>query len=365
MRALLAHLRKFDWIAMTSVAFLLSFGVLYLYAFGKNNPSLPSYFSRQIFFIGIGIFVMLATSFINYRVLVHRRTILWCYLVGLVALGAVLIFGSEVRGSRAWFQIGGFNIQPVEFVKIILILLLAKFFAYRHVESYRFANLLVSGMYVLVPTAFVLLQPDFGSGLVLMALWGGIMVFVGIRPLHLIGLLLVSSLIFVLGWNFVFQPYQKERFLTFLNPANDPFGSGYNLVQAKIAIGSGGLFGRGLGNGIQTQLRFLPESHTDFILAAVGEEMGLIGIAAIFTLFTVLLFRFMRVAQNAHDNFATLFCFGFSLVMAVHFFINTAMTLGFFPVTGLSLPFVSYGGSSLISLFLGLGIIQSIKVRTA
>lgn len=365
MNYLITHARKLDWISIGCIFLLLIISLLMLYGMAKNNPSFYQYFQKQTYFIIAGACAVFLLSFLNYKILLHRKTLIWLYIAGIALLVAVLVLGTQIKGSRAWFQILGFNIQPVEFVKIIVILLLAKFFAYRHIESYRFYNLLVSGLYVLLPTALVLIQPDFGSALVLMLLWGGMMVFVGIRFRHLVSLFLISIIVFLVSWQFLFQTYQKERFMTFLNPSSDPFGSGYNIAQSKIAIGSGGIFGEGLGNGVQTQLRFLPEAHTDFILSSIGEEMGLFGIGIIFLLFTILISRFMQIAMRSGDNFAKLYCFGFSWVIAVHFFINSAMVFGLFPVTGLSLPFVSYGGSSLVSLFLGLGIIQSINARAA
>lgn len=364
MNYIVSHLRRLDWLLIAVIFLLAVFSVLLLFAMAKNNLFFESFFKKQIFFYIIGFFLMFFVSLLNYRFLAHVKTLIWFYILALIILIAVLIFGADIRGTKAWFAIGGVFFQPVELVKIVLILILAKFFSYRHIESYSFYHLLISALYVFIPMALVLAQPDLGSALVMAGIWTGMILIIGIRLKQALFLIISGVLVIAVGWNFMLAAYQKDRILNFLNPSRDPFYSGYNLIQSKIAIGSGGFFGEGLGRGTQTQFRFLPEPHTDFILSSIGEEMGLSGIALVFILFSFLLWRIIKIAIHADDNFAKLFNLGFIILIFSQFFINVSMVIGFLPVVGIGLPFLSYGGSSLLSLFIGLGITQAIHVRS-
>lgn len=363
MNYLFSHFRRLDWL-LAAVIFLLGIlSTLFLFAMAKNNLFFEPFFKKQIFFFIAGFFLMFFVSLLNYRLLAHVKTLIWFYVLALIVLTAVLIFGHEIRGTKSWFNFGGFFLQPVELVKIVLVLILAKFFSYRHVESYSFYHLLISALYIFIPVALVLVQPDLGSALVMAGIWIGMILIIGIRLKQALFLIFSGILIIIIGWNFMLAPYQKDRILNFLNPSRDIFSSGYNLIQSKIAIGSGGLFGKGLGGGTQTQFRFLPEPHTDFILSSIGEELGLFGIALVFILFSFLLWRIIRIAVHSDDNFAKLFNLGFIILIFSQFFINVFMIIGFLPVIGIGLPFLSYGGSSLLSLFIGLGITQAIHAR--
>lgn len=364
MNFIIFHFRRLDWLLIAVIFLMGVFSILFLFAMAKNNLFFESFFKKQIFFFILGFFLMFFFSLLNYHLLTHDKTLVWLYILALIFLTAVLVFGQEIRGAKAWFTVGSFSLQPVELVKIILILILAKFFSYRHIESYSFYHLLISALYIFIPMFLVLIQPDLGSALVMGGIWIGMILIIGIRLKQALFLIISGILIIAVGWNFMMAPYQKNRILNFLNPARDPFYSGYNLIQSKIAIGSGGFFGKGLGKGTQTQFRFLPEPHTDFILSSIGEEMGLFGIALVFILFSFLLWRIIKIAIHAEDNFAKLFNLGFIILIFSQFFINIAMVIGFFPVVGIGLPFLSYGGSSLLSLFIGLGITQAIHVRS-
>lgn len=328
--------------------------------FGGNDI----FFKKQLFFLAIGIVLMLMIPLFDYRQLKSSSPlVLVIYLFAVALLGAVFIFGSEIRGSVSWFRIGSFSVEPVEFVKIISIVLLAKFFTLRHAEIYRLRHIILSAAYIAIPVVLVLAQPDFGSAILLLAVWFGMMIVAGIKRKHFLALIMLGIAALSVMWFSVFKDYQKERILTFLNPSRDPYGSGYNIIQAKIAIGSGGLLGHGLGQGTQTRLGFLPEAHTDFVFAAIAEEFGFVGALFIFVGYAFLSWRIIKIAGNSSNNFAKLFCFGFLILLFSQFIINTGMNLGLMPVTGITLPFLSYGGSSLISVFIALGIVQSMAVR--
>jgi rod shape determining protein RodA len=274
-----------------------------------------------------------------------------------------LVFGARIRGAISWFRVGPFNFEPVELVKLIMILILAQYFSLRHIELYRIRHIIVSGIYIAIPTALIFFQPDLGSAMVLVFLWLGIVLIAGIKLRHLIILFLIGIIIFGIAWLGLLKPYQKERLLSFINPYLDPLGSGYHRIQSVIAIGAGKLLGRGLGQGSQSQLDFLPEQHTDFIFASIAEEWGFIGVCLFFILYFLFFWRIIKIALGSTNNFARLFCVGAAVVFLFQVFVNIGMNLGILPIAGISLPFVSYGGSNLIISFITFGIIQSIAVR--
>lgn len=346
------------------MALLCAISSLTLLAIDAGNQT-SNFFYRQIIFIGLGFLVMVGLSFMDYRILKNQpKVLLFLYLGMLVILALVLFFGREVRGAASWFNFGAFNFEPVELAKIIIVLVLAKYFSNRHVEVYRIRHIIVSAIYVGLPIALVLLQPDLGSVMILVALWLGMVILSGIKPRHLLLVILCGALIFSLAWAVALKPYQKERISTFLNPAKDPLGYSYNLIQSKIAIGSGGLWGRGLGHGTQGQLNFLPEKHTDFIFAIFAEEWGLLGVLFLSAVFFIFFWRLIKLILSCGNNFFRLFVAGFTLMVFVQIFINMGMNLGLLPITGISLPFVSYGGSNLLINFIALGIVQGIAIQT-
>ncbi|MBI1754905.1 rod shape-determining protein RodA, partial [Candidatus Azambacteria bacterium] len=276
-------------------------------------------------------------------------------------LGVLLLVGEKTRGLTGWFKIGEFAFGPAEAVKIVIALLLAKYFSLRHIEMYRFSHLAASLVYVGIPCMLILLQPDLGTAVIVVTLWLAILFFAGISKQQLAILFLSGALVFTVGWTYALKEYQKERVISFLNPYNDPQGSGYNAIQAMIAVGDGGLFGKGLGYGSQIQLGFLPEAHTDFMFASIA---GLVGVALVFFLLALLIWRIMSIAFHADNNFARLFCVGVVFLIFIQVVINMGMNIGLMPVIGIAFPFLSYGGSSVISFFLGLGLVQSIKARS-
>lgn len=350
--------RQYDWILIGATVLLVTMGLVSIFSTGY--PDLE-FFSKQLIWLVLGLGLLIAFGFIDYRLFrVHFSPVLFLYVVGVLGLLAVHFFGTPIRGARSWIVLGPLNIEPVEALKIVLVLILAKYFSMRHVEMYRVRHIVISGLYVAIPAALVFVQPDFGSFLVLALLWVGLMMIAGIKVKHVAVLGLVAVMIAVFAWSFLLLDYQKARVLTFLNPEQDPFGAGYNSIQATIATGSGGLWGKGFMQGTQSQLDFLPEPHTDFIYAALTEELGVAIAWAVLALYGVVVWRMMTALKRAPDNFARLSIAGFVILIVAQTSLNIAMTLGLLPITGLTLPFVSYGGSSLLTLFVAVGITQSI-----
>src|SRR3989344_327451 len=354
------HIKNLDWILTLYAVLLVCFGLVSLYGSGYNDDFLN--FKKQLFWLFTGLFSMIFISFFDYRILKNRQfPIVLLFSMSLLLLLGLFQFGDSIRGTTSWYRIGPVAFEPVEVVKIVLIVVLAKYFSMRHVEMYRFRHILISGFYMLAPVSVVLIQSEVGSAMVMVSIWLGIMLMAGIQLKHLVGLFAAGVVILFLAWNWGFQDYQKERILSFINPGSDPQGSGYNVLQSMIAIGSGGFWGKGIGEGGQTQLGFLPESQTDFIYSAIAEEMGLLGALLLLCCFALFVKRIMSVSRNSENNFARLVASAFSVMLLAQIFVNVGMTFGLFPITGIPFPFVSYGGSSLVSLFAMLGILQSVK----
>jgi len=271
-----SHLRKLDWQLIFIVLLLSGVGLLTIHGIG--SPESLTFFKKQLSFICLGFIIMIGLSFFDYRIFKNYSFILIIlYIISLFTLSFVL-FSQDIRGASSWFRLGSLRFEPIEFIKIIIILILSKYFSSRHIEMYRVRHLVVSGIYIALLISVVFLQPDLGSILVLLSIWFGIIIVSGIKVRHLIILLLILTFISVGAWIFVLKDYQKERITTFLNPENDPYGRGYHISQSLIAVGSGGLFGQGLGLSSQAGLKFLPEQHNDFIFATLAERRGLIGI---------------------------------------------------------------------------------------
>ena len=352
-----SQLKKFDWILIGAVLVLCALGLLTLYSVNYGKPDI-TFFNKQVIFVVFGFFVMFAFRFIDFSALkIYRPLLLLVYFGGLALLIFSLFFGKIIRGAASWLNFGGINFEPVELIKLIVILILAKYFSYRHAQMYQARHVIASGFYVFLPSLLVLLQPDLGSAMILGAIWLGVVMLAGIKWKHLALVIAGLIMLFIVGWFFGLKQYQKDRVLTFINPQRDPFGSSYNLIQSKIAIGSGGLW------GIQGRLDFLPEKHADFIFAAYAEETGFLGILFLLSAYGLIFFRLIKISLQGTNNFARLVCVGVCLMIFSQVFINIGATLGMLPITGITLPFVSYGGSNLLTNFTALGIVQSIAAR--
>lgn len=358
MRHFLTMLRRIDWILFLSVVTLSGLGLLAIWSVDiAQDPGRLFNFKKQLAFVVVGCAVALIAACLNYRTL--RSMSRGLYIAGLILLIAVLFFGTTVRGTKGWFTILGATVQPVELIKVILIVVLAKYFSERaHIVDLKvlFNLSILTGLYA----ALTLAQPDFGSALVLIGIAVGMLLLTNVPRRYVISGALIGCMLAVVGWGFFLKDYQKDRVRSFIDPQADPFGRGYNIRQSVIAVGAGGLFGRGLGEGSQSQLRFLPEAQTDFIFAVIAEELGFVGAVMVLALYLVLLFQIVRVALCSKDEFGSYVVLGIGLLFFIQIVFNLGAATGLLPVTGLTLPFVSYGGSSLIVNLLLIGIVESV-----
>jgi len=358
------HLSRLDWPLFVAAVVLSCAGLAMLYSLSVASGDFLQ-FEKQTLFVVMGTLIVLFLSFFDFRVFKNRSgSVLLVYGASIALLAVLFIFGIRVKGTAAWLQVGSFGFQSVEITKLAVVILLAKYFSSRHKESYRFLHIIISGMYVALPAVLVLLQPDFGSALTLILLWFGIVAFSGIKLKHLVILFLIAAIVSASAWFFLFKPYQKERIFSFFDPSADPSGASYNIIQSLAAVSTGSWLGKGYLHGTQGSLGFLPEAKTDFIFAAFVEEFGFAGALLLFATFLFFLWRVLRVGQQASNNFARIFCCGFVILMLVHIAINISMNLNMLPVVGIPLPLVSYGGSHLITIFLGISMVQSIRVHT-
>lgn len=355
-------LRKFDWLLFAAVFLLVVLSLATIYSITLSQEQLDFlFFKKQLLFVGIGFVLMLILTLFSYTA--YRSSAFYFYISGILFLFLVLFFGATVRGTSGWFDFGIFNFQPVEFVKLALVIVLARFFS-KNLNYKRSERLLISsGLIIAIPIILVLFQPDFGSAMLLFILWAALILALGVKRLHILITLILLIAISVIAWNFFVMDYQKERVLTFFDSSRDPWGSGYNIRQAIIAIGSGQVFGRGLGFGAQSQLRFLPEAQTDFIFAVIAEELGFFAVLFMLICYAVIFYRGFKIGFYSKDNFAFILALGITFLIFIEAIINISMNLGLFPVAGLTLPFLSYGGSSLIIHMAMIGILQSIAVR--
>lgn len=357
-----SRIKKIDWPLVVAVLLLVTVGLLSIYSISQKEGL--KIFKRQLAYVVMGIFLMFIFALFDYRIFRDNNfVLLGLYFFGVALLVGVLLFGREIRGASSWFRIGQWGFEPVELMKVVVILVLAKYFSLRHIEVYRLRHLIISGLYIILPLALILLQPELGYALIMILVWLAIVIVAGIRLRHIFLLVLIGIIIFSVSWFFLLEDYQKERVISFINPHADPLGGGYHIIQSIIAIGSGKLFGRGLGHGTQSQLDFLPEQHTDFIFATIAEEWGFLGSVFILVLFGLLLYRLIKISLTSSNNFARLFSIGLATMFLFQAVINIGMNMGLLPIVGIPLPFVSYGGSSMVMGFIALGIIQSIAVR--
>lgn len=349
--------KNIDWILFVSLIPLLGAGLVTMYSFVGESY----FFSRQLIWILVSLVVFFAFSLIDFRFLRKTHAIVGLFLFFCGVLLFLFITGSVFQGAQSWFNLGLFTVQPSDPIKLVLILVLAKYFSRRHVEIANFKHIVLSGIYALIPFVLVFLQPDFGSAIILFCIWLGMTIASGISKKHLALVFLVGMLAFGGLWSFVFEDYQKQRIMTFLNPLTDIQGTGYNANQAMIAVGSGQLLGKGVGYGTQSRLEFLPEYETDFIFAAFAEEWGFIGVLLVFVFFGIVIWRILMNAMVGATNFETFYAIGLAIFLIAHFTIHIGMNIGLLPVTGTTVPFLSYGGSHLLTEFMGLGILMGMR----
>lgn len=349
-----------DWTLITSALLLVCIGLAMFASTADTEGAISPFLLRQGIALCIGVVIAVITMKVPYHSWRNVAPIL--FAVGLVGQLFVLGAGRIIRGTVSRLDILGFQIQPSEFVKVALVLVLAWLFA--RYKALGIKQVVTTGLLLLLPVVLVMQEPDLGMAALMSAVWFGMIVIFGVPWRALVVVLLLGSIVSAVAWQTVLLDYQKERVLTFLHPTADPLKSGYNVTQSIIALGSGQVFGRGLGHGPQSQLKFLPERHTDFILASVGEELGFVGIALVATLYGVLLWRIMHIARTTRDPFGQAIAVGGFFLLLIGFIVNAGMNMGMLPVTGIPLPFISYGGSNLITSCFLLGLIESVKIHS-
>jgi len=350
--------RNFDWWLLAIVLVLLAISLSAIYSVDLSRGEALNFFSTQFLAIILGLVLFFVASLMN--VSFYRSLAFPLYLLAVLFLIGVLFFGQTVRGTTGWFRFAGFSFQPVELAKVGLVLFLASWIE-RYGRRFEKLQFVVStGLLTILPIVFIILQPDLGSSLVLAGVWFVLLLFTGIKKKYLFILIGSIVVLFLCSWFFFFADYQKERIVNFFNPERDPLGVGYNVNQSIIAIGSGKIFGRGLGFGSQSQLHFLPEAQTDFIFSVIAEELGFFGAGLVLCFYFLLCWRLLFIAKNANDDFSAYLVLGVCALFFIHLFVNLGATMGFMPVIGVTLPFLSYGGSSILIDLLFLGIVESV-----
>ncbi|MCC7364345.1 MAG: rod shape-determining protein RodA [Dehalococcoidia bacterium] len=357
---------RFDFVMTLAAIGLVVYGLVLIHSGSSRfyEGSLTTFsnpVAKQAVFAIFGLGVMLVVSKIDYHYLIHYSWIL--YIGGVISLVAILAIGQTQFGSTRWFAVGPIQVQPSEFAKLATILLLARFFSEHGGDAKDLKTLVLSFAIVLPAFGLVFIQPDLGTSIVFLCLWLGIVVIAGVSRKHLMVLFAVGIALLPFAWTFGVADYQISRISVLVDPDEDPLGEGYNVLQSQIAVGSGELWGKGLGNGEQTQYGYLKVATKDFIFSLLGEELGFVGALGLFALFILLLMRGIRAAQIAGDVAGQLTAVGIVVMILMQAFINIAVNVSLFPVTGIPLPLVSQGGSSLVTVFLALGILQSIVMR--
>jgi rod shape determining protein RodA len=345
---------RLDPLLMLLLFVLSSFGLLVLFSAGGGDSGLMT---RQLTRLGLAVVLMILVANVSLRFL-HKMSP-WFYLAGVAMLVAVMFFGEVGKGAQRWLEIGSFRFQPSEFMKLAMPMMLAWHLSNK-VLPVGWKDLLVSAVLVLVPVLLIARQPDLGTALLVASAGFFVLFLAGVRWKIIFILGVVISMMAPLLWKFALHDYQRSRILTLLNPESDPLGSGYHIIQSKIAIGSGGLYGKGWMNGTQSQLEFLPERSTDFIFSVFGEEFGLFGALFLVLLYLLIIYRGLYIATASEETYGRLLAGALSLTFFVYLFVNTGMVAGLLPVVGVPLPLVSYGGTSMVTLMVGFGMIMAI-----
>lgn len=349
-----------DWYLFLPALLISLAGLVTMNSFSGENY----FFLRQSVWLLISVGAFLAASTVDWRFLRQTRVLLPIFLVVVFLLLILFGMGYSARGAERWFRIGSIAFQPSDPAKLAIILILAKYFSRRHIAIRNIRHILVSGVYALIIFVLVFLQPDFGSAMVIFGIWLGMVLVSGISKKHLAFVTIVGLLAMAVLWTSVLAPYQKARITSFLHPLADVQGAGYNAYQSMIAVGSGEILGKGIGQGSQSKLRFLPEYETDFIFAAFVEEWGFVGGITLLILALILLFRIVNNARQVPANFETFVSLGVAIWFAMHVFVHTGMNVGLLPITGLTFPFMSYGGSHLLTEWFVLGMLSSMTRHT-
>jgi rod shape determining protein RodA len=351
----------FDFNFIGTALVLAMIGCLLVYsATFFNEPNLGT-FKRQMLWVVIGLVLAIVIMMIDYHVLFDIAPIL--YTIGIILLVYLLAWGKLTANVKSWIHIGGFQFQPSEFMKVFTALMLARFFDSNDRAYLDFRSFMIAMGIIGLPVGLIIIQPDFGTAASFFPLVAVAMFFGGIRPRIWIAMILAAVIALPIGWNFFLKPYQKERVMIFLNPERDPLGSGYQVTQAKIAIGSGGIHGKGFRHGTQGKFGFVPEHHTDFIFSVLGEEWGFVGVIVVLGLYLYLVFQALTFAKHARDRGGTFLVICLTMFIVFHVLINVSMQIGILPTTGIPLPLISYGGSSTMMFFIAIGLIANVDTR--
>lgn len=345
-----------EWPLFVLPTALCLLGILTMHPFNNASSLAP----KQLTWLSISLVVYGVLSVLDMRFIRRTSVIMagYAFLVGILAL--LLVATHAVMGAKSWFTFGGFSLQPADLGKILFIALIAKYFSRRHMEIGDFRHIVVSGIYAAVPILLILLEPDLGTAAIFVMIWFGTILVSGISKKHLLIVGISGLTLMTFLWFFGLHDYQRARIVTFVNPAADIHGKGYNAYQATVAAGSGQVFGKGIGYGTQSKLKFLPEYETDFIFAAFAEEWGFVGVVLVLILYGLILARLVVIAQRSATNFDSFFTIGVLIMLTSHIFIHAGINLGLLPVTGTTIPFMSYGGSHLLMEFAALGIVTSL-----
>jgi rod shape determining protein RodA len=350
--------KDFDWVLLAAAVCLSFISVVEIYS-STMAQGTEDYFLRQLAWVCVGVAVLFVVAAIDYHLIAEH--IPWLYILAVAALLYTLAMGHTVAGSKSWVGLGPIAFQPSELIKIVVVVALARYLSELRSSRYMtFVQVAKAVVICAVPMGLVALQPDLGTSLTYLPVVAIGLFVRGVRPSVLISLILGFVLVLPISW-LALKPYQKERILTFLDPERDPLGKGYQVTQSKIAIGSGGLLGKGVFNGSQNQLGFLPTRHTDFIFSVVGEELGFAGVIVTLGLLAFIIFRSIYNAQTARDHLGLFIVMGVVGIYFFHIAVNVGMVIGFMPTTGIPLPFLSYGGSSVLTAFIALGLVQSVR----
>ncbi len=344
-----------DWLTVLPVLALATMGLIVLIGLNMNGVSIvsQSLIVKHIISIFIGLIIAIIISQIDYRVFSTLIQPLFFGISSLLIL--VLMFGDRINGARSWFSIGIFNLQPAEFAKIVVILIVSHYFSRYHHKINSFVSMILSLFPVFIIVSLILLQPDFGTAAILIFIWLGMVIFGGIKLQHIIILFMIGLVSISTLWIWVFQDYQKQRILTFLDPTSDPLGSGYNILQSMKSVSSGGLM------GVKEQIVFVPEVHTDFIFSGFAQQWGFIGVSIYFMIILLIIGRILYIGFKSQDSFPRLIILGVALSITIQLMINIGMNIGTLPITGVPLPFMSYGGSSMLVYWILIGLVLSIQ----
>lgn len=354
-----AGTRDYDWWLLAILAAICMLGVIEIYS-ATHASALSGMHMKQVKWLLLGFVLMFVISRIDYHLILDQALVL--YLIGLVALTAVLLMGHTRFGAKRWIPIMGQFLQVSELVKLIIIIVLARFFAEVRSDELSLPDLIKAGLIVGLPLGLILMQPDLGTALVLIPMLVVGAFLAGLQWKHAAAITLIGVLMLPVGWH-VLKPYQKERVTSFLHPEEDAKGSGYQVLQSKIAVGSGGFWGKGFGNGSQNQLGYIPVRYSDFIMAALAEEQGFSGVLLALGLYMALLLRLVQNAQRAKDRAGMFLVMGVAAALGFHVLVNVAMVIGAMPVTGIPLPLMSYGGSATLFVFMAIGLVMNVRLR--